>query len=58
MTSEWATVPIQEGESKEEEEEKKKKKINKMGVFCFFFLGWVWWGKQSKHQFDGNMKFV
>lgn len=45
MTSEWATVPIQEGESKEEEEEKKKKK-NKMGVFCFFF--WV--------GFDGGSK--
>jgi hypothetical protein len=24
----------------------------------FFFLGWVCWGKQRKHHFDGNMKFV
>jgi len=45
MTSEWATVPILEGESKEEEEEKKKKE-EKLECFCFFF--WV--------GFDGGSK--
>ncbi len=28
------------------------------GSVMFFFLGWVCWGKQRKHHFDGNMKFV